>query len=686
MECEETFKYFKIEGVELLETLYSKLLALETGKDTAAAVAELRRAAHSLKGAARLVELFRLGDMAHSLEDELNALEVGCGPIAKDLVTRLIARVDELSAAFESATKGELPNEAPEESPAHVAGRDAPSLAHLSTSYSRVEIATLDELSRTSAEIVQLAGRSKEWPKAVERLLRTIRPLVKELSCDSERQSMSVALRSAFEDLSTLRTTMDRELGAFPAIADNLRSTALAAKLSSVDEIVTRLEKIARDTGTELEREVHFRVEGRHLKVDRVVLQKLFEPLSHLVRNAVFHGIEPATVREQRGKPAAGTVTIRFERSVDKFRVVVEDDGGGLDAERIRTAARSSEHAVSGDAQSLIWEPGVSTAGGLSQLAGRGVGLDVVRRAVEELQGNVTVESVPSEYCRFCLTVPGSLDIVQAFVVRQNGHEYLVPIEQVTKTAVLERSEIMEHLGINVVVDEGVPVPCVFLQSAIRESDALVPQASYTVLFLRSPDRRFAVIIDALVGQQRLVVRPLDPWLETSPILHGAASMGNGKPALLLNATSLAEALLSRRSAPLGQAAADELRKPSVLVVDDSLTTRMLEKALLESAGYEANLASDSYQALEALKRGSYGLIIVDFEMPGMDGMELTRVIRADPQHSKVPIIMLTSRGTDDDRRRGLLAGVQAYLVKGRFDQEEFLTTVRGLLGRTVSK
>lgn len=743
---------FRAEAAELLDTLARGCLDLEKADHEASLFDELNRAAHSLKGAARLVELFEVSRLAHTLEDSFAGLSERDSKPTKDEVTKLLESVDELKQLVEqgiAATEKEADPEPPSEGadaretePAatlrtrHVgepfpggaqdapttpsrqddltrpsgrpAGPNQPHRAGTAGAFARVSTHTLMDIGRCSSEVLELTGRMTRLGTDIAAVRKLSLAAAHEIEAadwighprveGGPRRAATRQGRRSRADapelrrlVETLARDADRLLSAAKPLGLRLHRLALDAQTDAVSEVSPRFERIVRDVASDLERNVVLAVIGSDVRIDRHVLQRLTDPISHLLRNAVAHGVEPADVRAQKSKPPEGRIQLSFEKRTDSLRVVVEDDGAGLDYEAVRQAAHAGggaggtaqQAAANGDVAELIFRPGVTTAPQTSQVSGRGIGLDVVRTAVEQLHGTVFVESEPGQFCRFNIEVPSHLDVMNVFVLGVAGQDLLVPLANVVRTYIVKQAEIMVNGGLPALVVNGQPVRLVQLHLLLGLEPPAEKPVRHRIAVLESAGRRLAVEVDSLQGKWRAVIKGAGPVLAPSQVVAGAAIMSDGRPAFLLKPDAVVRLADARQhTAPAARSSASPRRK-AVLVVDDSLTTRMLEKAVLEAAGYRVVMACDGAEALECIAGEDLDLAVIDFEMPGMNGDDLAQAIREHSSHPDLPLIMLTSRSSDEDRQRGLAAGFQAYLVKGQFEQAAFLNTVQRLIGDT---
>jgi chemotaxis protein histidine kinase CheA/CheY-like chemotaxis protein len=424
------------------------------------------------------------------------------------------------------------------------------------------------------------------------------------------------------------------------------------------------------------------------------------DALKHLVINAVDHGCETPAQRVAAGKPARATVTVSARSVGGTVVLEVADDGDGVDEDAVRAAAvrqglLPADSLLSGaPLLSLLFTPALSTSSSVTETSGRGVGLDVVRDAVQELGGGVEVRSERGVGTTFVLTLPVTLGVLRCLLARVGDERYAVPVVGVVESVSLGTAgpggrggDAQVHVvaGAPVVVRHGVSIPLLDLGAALGL--ARTPGAARTALVVRHGSTRLAWAVDRLEGECELVVKDLGPFLGRTPCVAGATIDGRGSVVCLLDLRELADAALES-SAPASTAASPASgatqgdRKARVLVVEDSIGVRELERVILEGAGYTVETAVDGLDGAARLRDDPADLVVSDVEMPGMDGYELTRTIRRTRGWENVPVVIMTSRGEDAARQAGLDAGCSAYLLKSAFDQEQLVQTVRRLVGR----
>ncbi|MCH2220682.1 MAG: hybrid sensor histidine kinase/response regulator, partial [Dechloromonas sp.] len=450
-----------------------------------------------------------------------------------------------------------------------------------------------------------------------------------------------------------------------------------------------RLYRIVRQTAKEMGKRANLDIVGGQVDIDRSVLDKMLAPIEHMLRNAVAHGIEDREQRIAAGKPEVGEITVKLAQEGNEIILALSDDGKGLDAERIRTRAEAMGLLQAGQAADeaalfdLIFQPGFSTAVELTQLAGRGVGMDVVKTEVSELGGRIEIVSEAGKGTTFRLYLPLTLAVTQTLLTRAGSHLYAVPstmIEQVMEMKEKGLTAIREQGEVNW---QGHRYPFHYLPHLLGDAEAM-PEAhrQYWVLLLRSGTQRVSVLVDELKGNQEVVVKNIGAQLARVVGIAGATVLGDGRVVLILNPVALSSRtpVVSVQSAvPVAPepAVAEMENLPTVMVVDDSLTVRKITSRLLMREGYQVILAKDGVDALEQLIDVMPDVILSDIEMPRMDGFDLVRNVRADERLRALPIIMITSRTADKHRNYALEIGANHYLGKP-YDEDELLGLVAG--------
>jgi two-component system chemotaxis sensor kinase CheA len=464
----------------------------------------------------------------------------------------------------------------------------------------------------------------------------------------------------------------------------------MAARLIPIATIYAGLPRIVRDIAEGTGKPARIELRGETVELDRKVLELLQDPLLHVVRNAMDHGIETPSERAAAGKPEAGSIVVSAEALGGEVRVTISDDGRGIDPARLRERAvrlgilRAEEAARLSDPEALdlIFLPGFSTAAMVTDISGRGVGMDVVRSNISELSGQVLVESQLGRGTQIVLTLPLTLVTTRVLLVRVGKASFAMPASSCQGTIWVQRDQMRSIEGQPTIAHGGRDV-------VVRPMSELLGLTSETphgrgerapAVLVGSPQRLLALQVDALLDEREAVVKPLGPILARQRSYSGAIQLGDGSLVLLLNPLALIQSTGSTRPS-LASAAPAQRRRPRLLVCDDSFTTRELIRSILQSAGYDVTSAVDGADALDKLRAQPYDLVVSDVEMPRVDGFQLTARIRSELALHELPVVLITSLASDDHRRRGLEAGAQAYIVKSQFDQGSLLEVIQQLLG-----
>jgi two-component system chemotaxis sensor kinase CheA len=650
MASPDPYRYFRIEGRELFEGLSKGILELETGAPAPELVPRLLRLAHTLKGAARVVKLSEIAELAHALEDGLIPLRDAGADAARGKIDALLAVVDAVGARLRGLDP--LPERAaPDPSPPPRAA----------------DVSELDDLLEGVTEVSVQLGALRRAAGGLGRAGELVAILQDHLGSgdDPLSRELGAALGGVERELGQALDQAERELRQVRAVAERLRLLPAAGLLHV-------LERTARDAAHRLGKSVTFHGRGGEVRLEAQVIGVVQSALVQAVRNAVAHGIEAPA--ERAGKAPAGQVAVDIERRGSRVIFTCRDDGRGLDLAAVRRVAHRrglATGASDGELIELLLDGGISTSGSVNEVAGRGVGLNVVRDAARRLGGEVAVTTVPGQGTTVTIEAPVSLAALDVLLVAVDGQVLGLPLASVRRCARLRPSEVVRAAQGEAVLLDGEMVPYVALGRLLGRGGAVS-----TAVLIAGRQGVAALGIERLLGTENVVVRPLPAPGDADPVVAGASLDAEGNPQLVLDGELLVAAALGAGAAPSRPRQA----LPPILVIDDSLTTRMLEQSILESAGYEVDTATSAEEGQEKARLRRYGLFLVDVEMPGMDGFTFVERTRADPELRHIPAILVTSRNAPEDRRRGEQVGARHYVVKSEFNQVELLARIRSLV------
>jgi len=752
---EQIISTFKVELAEHIQIISNGLLALEkypqNNEDRLGTMQEVFRSAHSLKGAARAVGVTAVEQLAHGLENVLSDIQKQVIDPSADLFTACYRALDAIQiaeAAYEAGentpvmqamqTLADLetlraasritapvlssetgaqaprvepdPNHPAEEPEAGQAssrqGANRKSDFNDSSAPTPGPSIWMDETIRVRVEKLDLVNNQlSELLMAKIRLdqrlvqINQIQTAVGQWQKDRGRLPSQALLKEIGKKVNELSRDYSKDAIHLSMAIDALEREVRQIRLLPLSAITGTFERMVRDLATSTKKEVVFEIVGAEMEMDKRVLELVKDPLLHLLRNAIDHGIEPAAERIQMKKPAAGKITLRAEHQGKDMLLRVWDDGRGLDMEAIRSAIQrqagsgSNGHDMS-ESELIEWIfiPGVSTSPAITDVSGRGIGLDVVRKNVETLQGRIDVSSVPGAGTTFILTIPMSLTSSRVLLVRAASQCFALPLNSVERILQIRQEKISSVGGEQVLSVNDRTIPMVWLKSILglpEPEQKSEENGQSQAIILSAADRQMAFIVDDLLGEQEIVIKGLGKQLTRVGGISGATVLGSGKVVLVLNVADLIK-IASRSDSrvvspafhPLITASKQRKSNKRILVVDDSITTRTLEKNILEAEGFTVQVATDGREALSVIATsGLPDLIISDINMPHIDGFELTRRIKANPQTNSLPVFLVSSLDSAEDKVRGIQVGADAYIVKSRFDQTNLLDLIQQVIG-----
>lgn len=684
-----------VEELEIhVAALNHDMLALERaeadGGDAGELLHSLFRTTHTIKGSSRAAGAAGIEQASHRIEDVLTLLREKQLPLSPRLFELLFAVTDAIADVGERLRRAEDPAAGP--------------LERVVTELSELAGARLVEGGSLAPSAPQPAPVAAQMTTAVRIGTEKLDDLVAGIGELSVLQARLAERENELEHLRTLALDADRD-GRLARIADRLLSTfrddrrKLGAAVAALDADIKRvrmvpffegcsgLDRAVRDLAAAGGKQVDLVIGGGDVEIDRAVLEGLRDPLLHLVRNAVDHAIELPEERSACGKPARGRIVVTAELRGAAMAVTVEDDGRGIDLDAVRAQLRRRklpEPTRLEDLARCIFSPGLSTARLITDVSGRGVGLDVVKKRIESMRGTIELSFRAGEGMRISLVVPLTLTTIRGLLVRAGGQTFVIPGTSVRELLRTPLESARSLSGVETLVVRGEAIPFVSLASAVgRPGTPVLTGGKVSVVVVTAEGCDVALAVDELLDEREVVVKSLGPRLRSARYVSGATVLPSGRLALILGMGDVVErARTSESPASLRSLGRTEqsARRARVLLVDDSVTTRALERSILEAGGYTVIVAFDGAEGWRILQEQPIDVVVSDVEMPRMDGFTLTETIRNTPRFRDLPVVLVTGRASPADRARGLDVGANAYLVKSDFDQQHLLETLAQLL------
>jgi two-component system sensor histidine kinase and response regulator WspE len=774
---------FQQEAQTQARVLSDGLLALERTPSDPATLEACMRAAHSLKGAARVVDLPRGVAIAHVMEDcfvnaQQGLLTIGAAHIDQllhgvdlllkvahdespamqaeidgflDKLQRLTsgdtppftatppawsssssvpARLNEASrAALPDALPDAFPEASPEAEPAAAQALESRSVPMSGTDVTSSSADTLvapdgDRMLRVSANrLNHLLGLSGEalvearWLKPFGESLLRVKRAQREASrsldllhdalidqgldgpahhaLNTLRESIGASHQLLGERLAELENFDRRHVNLTRALYDE----ALACRMRPFAERTAGYGRMVRDLARSLGKQARLQIVGGVTPVDRDILELLDAPLGHLLRNAIDHGIEAPAARLAAGKPAEGIITLEARHSAGMLQITISDDGVGVNLEAVRAAVvrrrlsnlETSERLSDAELLEFLFLPGFSMRAEVTDVSGRGVGLDVVQNMVRQVRGTLKGMQTTGQGTRFVMQLPLSLSVIRSLLVEIDNEPFAFPLASVTRALELPKDKVDLLEGQQHFHFEGRQVGLVSARQVLEGTPLSVANASLSVVVIGDGAHSYGLVVDRFLGQRMLVVQPLDARLGKIKDIAAGALMENGDPVLIVDVDDLVRSVEKIVSGGAldkvgrGDAHGTTQRRKHVLVVDDSLTVRELERKLLSSRGYRVSVAVDGMEGWNALRSETFDLVVTDVDMPRMDGIELVSLIRRDAALKAVPVLIVSYKDREEDRQRGLDAGADYYLAKGSFHDEALIHAVHDLIGEPLA-
>ncbi len=727
---------FKVECFEHLQKLSDGLLLLEKDPRDKTTLDDVFREAHSLKGAARMIGVSGVEIIGHRIEDILRDATKEKTVLSSETIDRIYLGLDAIKGFVNEAVTGEATGldvqdilDSIAECGVHSTGKKTEpvikspeiSMDEAKTGIQGFELSITDsskdsdfkiETVRVDTRLLDLlmtqAGELTVTQTHIKRRLQEtedILELWENLSGKIQNSEAGMlihdpSLKPAIEKmgllLNQLKTEASDDSTRLDFVSSRLGDGIQKIRLIPLSAIFSLYPRMVRDTAKEKEKEVNLIAEGGDTTVDKRIIEEMKDPLMHMIRNSIDHGIEGPEERKRIGKPAKGTVMLRAYQTASNIFIEVSDDGKGLDTGAIKQAALKRKISTEEDLaamtplqiQFLIFASGLSTSSFITDISGRGVGLDVVRVNVERLKGKIEVDSTPGSGCRFRIQIPVTLATMQVLIALSAGSHYAIPAEYVERMLTVSPGDIFTIAGKRTINLDGQPVSIADLKDVLqiadikpktRHPESETEKSPCVILSLNS--ERAGFLVDGLLDEQEVVLKPHSAILKRVRNVSGATILATGEVCIVLNPHDLLRSVKRLETAALPEKSTEEeAKRKAILLAEDSITTRTQEKRILEGAGYDVTIAVDGLNAWGKLNTQSFDAVVSDVLMPNMDGLTLTEKIRREKRFRELPVILVTTLASDEDRKKGMEAGANAYIVKPAFDQKTFLETLKRLI------
>ena len=735
---DELRELYKTASAEHLATIEQGLLTLEQSEDPET-LKELLRATHSLKGDSRMLGVADAETLVHQMEELLMEVRDGNLSFDGDLCDRLYLGLDAVRKIAAEAVTGEPAGVATFEVMARLMGAEADdpvddpvavdsqavpegkTLAPKSSTTAadkqvytvRVGFSKLDELmsqagelqvtrlrvERRNDDVSKLLGLWEEWNRDFALNRRLFQELASKLTPEErdkihQRDRKERAYLEQFGNLvGTLKNLVTEDSSRLDNVAGQLESGIRNLRLLPLSTTFNLFPRMVRDLGKQLGKEIELSIEGEDIAVDKTIVEEIKDPLTHLIRNAIDHGIETPEARIAQNKSPSAKLLLRGSQVAGKIVIEVIDDGQGLDVENIALTAmqrnvRSEAELASmspEEIQTLIFAPGFSTRSEVSEISGRGVGLDVVRENVERLKGSVAVASTYGSGCQFRLELNTSLSTTNVLIVEVNQQYYGIPADYIEKMVSVSEKDIFRVEESPAILWEENPISVAWLQDllSIKSSKKdLTNGKKKPCIIININSQKIGVFADGLIGQENIILKKKSELLSNIKCIAGSAILGDGAICTILEPKELISSTTAGKGTDsYSNVTSKVVTKPRILLVEDSIPIRTQVKRILVSAGYDVAIAVDGLEGFNTVKADSnFDAVVSDVEMPNLSGLEMTSRIRQYPEYDELPIVLVTTLASDTDKRRGAEAGANAYLTKGDFDQSLLLETLRRLI------
>ena len=746
------FQIFKEDAENHISVLYENLIQIEKKPDAVTLLEASMRAIHSLKGAARIIELHQIVKLTHHIEDIFVAAQDRNITLTPDSIDTLLASIDILKSLIKEdetsieywlnnnskkidTTVNELSSirtlsqdvpspqvednlkDSQKEQNQALERRSRPNRADRRKSRSLIE---RDQTLRVSAKgmsrmmglageamvesrwLPTLSGRTVQLKRKQDMIWNSLSKLHKHFIeteitpyIESRFESINAKVRNCQEFLSDYLSEIDVHARTYSEISHRLHKEIITSRMQPFAEGIKGMPRLIRDLGRKFNKQIRLEVSGAETLVDRDILEKLDSPITHLVTNAIDHGIELPDEREDKDKHREAIIIIEAKHVSGMLHITVSDDGRGIDTEKLRkkvvekklVSQKIASDLTEYELHDFLFLPNFTTKKTVTKTSGRGVGLDIVHDTIRKIRGSVQLTSILGKGTFFEIKLPLTLSIIRGLIVEINNEPYSFPLVNIDHVLKVPRTDIKEVEGRQYFVSKEKRIGIIAAQQVLDLDDNEADDADLSIIVMNSERNTYGLIIDSFLGIRDLVVQQLNPKLGKLRSISAAAIAEDGTPILILDIQDLVHSMdhiisgnKLKKIDPFSKAAAQKTKK-LILVVDDSITVREVERKLLTLRGFDVDVAVDGLDAWNMIRNSAYDLIITDIDMPHMDGIELLIQIKASHQFESIPVIIISYKDREEDRNRGLDAGADYYLTKGRFNNQILIDAVEDLIG-----
>ncbi len=694
--------------------LSSGLITLEQHPDDSEEIHTIFRCAHTIKGSANMMNLTEISEFAHMIENDLSKIRDGEVVVSKSHIDLLLKAVDTLGGMVDEAEADkpvtppsesmvsaleDFGNEDSTETPAEKPKKNEPA-PPIQETHHHIESDMFNIKTEKLDQLIKLVSETYLWNRSLSENLKYISSTVEisqqfdKLQDESTPEELKSLVGDLHENADQLSSYLLNDITTLEQLNMELRDMLFNLRLVPMVTILEKYPRVVRELSGRFSKDIVFSISGEETELDKKIIDMIDESLIQIIRNAIDHGIETPEERLKAGKPAQGSISFRADYDKGMCRIKIVDDGRGIDTQRLVDKAMSKGILSEAEAMrvlkvptpeaiaDLIFTPGLSTSTIITDLSGRGVGMDIVyENIIKQLNGSIHVETKSGEGTTFTIRLPLNTAIMNVIVFTIDDCELAIPTHSMKEVLRVDRDEFIQVVDRQAIRLREQIIPLVFLDGLFDTHSNRQLEPKPMVVIVRTGSGQVALPIDDILIQDSFVIHSLPDLVKSTPWVSGCIIRTTSHLTSVINVRHLLEYSQNQIVVTTTESEETDASSLRILIVDDSVSTRDIEKSILESYGYNVEIAGDGVEAMELIEEYQFDLIISDIEMPRMDGITLTKNLRKTKGYQHKPIILVSSRDSQEDKMRGAQAGADAYIVKSSFDQENLIQTIKTLVG-----